>query len=382
MSSTDIPDKENLSNKEDTKSISHNDLRTPAQMIRREESINLVTPSKSPNITKLPPLPQGSSIVLPKRRKISETGPQEPTSLSSSSSPSGKASNQNNSSSFTPLIPIKSRNFTTPLPHRVRRIPSLNDTPIPDLTPPTSTSINASLSFTESSPAKAEFGSSPLVSRNFSSPYPPLKRNQSDSSPMKNQSMQAKTSAGNESGETQKSLIGDFRREENNLDRETREIRHKIETIKQFKTIRDKQKIQELEERIAKWRHISSSAAAYLINEVKLKISRSGGWAEFKRAQSKKNKSQFYDETILDNLKNYKESIEYTQLDKYEQEAIDEKLAEEEKKYEDFYNDDDIDKDAKFEVEEFANEEDEMKEILKIFGIDEEKFNLIYNNTD
>lgn len=82
------------------------------------DDVAVPTPLKSPNIAKLPPLPKNSTLCIPKKRRISSNIPTTPT---------------------TPAVASKPRNFSSPTTGNTRgtlRVPSLVESPIPDLMPP------------------------------------------------------------------------------------------------------------------------------------------------------------------------------------------------------------------------------------------------------
>ncbi len=92
--------------------------------------IEAITPMKSPKIVKLPPLGH-VTLDIPKRRRMMPSSP-----LNSPTTPVLQ---------HTPLIPVKNRNFSSPIVQG-RRTPSLVETPIPALTPPSISGNYATLS--------------------------------------------------------------------------------------------------------------------------------------------------------------------------------------------------------------------------------------------
>lgn len=293
---------------------------TPAQVGKVRKEPLSITPFKSPNTNKLPPLPKGSNV-LPKRRKISNDV---------FSTPSKPIDNSY-------LIPHKSRSFSTPVP---KRIPSLQETPIPDLTPPTS-KISNELSFNNSLSTNMEASSSP------------------SKKPLHHQDLS----------------FSHLSSVDNSIDLEASNLKEHIDRLLQYKSVKSEKESEELDLLIKKSREALIKSSKNIFNEFKVKVSEMGGWKEFKKYQLHKlQQLEIHKlEELLDQLHSSKGSC--NKLDQVKCDQIDAEINEIESQInslKDENRSDDIS-----DVE-FDNDNDELKEVLKNFGVDKDTFELIY----
>lgn len=301
-----------------------------------EEDRSVLIPIKHPNTTPLPPVDQddSSSLVINKKRKLKLSADPEETLDKSQ------------------LIPTKSRSRNGSTSSKGTRVPSLNDTYKPELSPPTT---NQSYKSFEESPDIVRSTSTPTHDmRSFSSPskLPPQSTPNPD--------------------------IKELKRKETNLDSRIRKERAKVETLKRAKTILLKNDSQNNAELVLKWRDAAQKASNYLYNAALEKVEKAGGKKEFVRREKerlKDNMEYSMDSSFQDRIGEVTQSEEYEQLPEGEKERILQQLDEEQeaamKELEkSFINEDD---DA-HEDEEFS-----MRDLYKRLKMD---YQLVFGNRD
>ncbi|QPG74925.1 hypothetical protein FOA43_002263 [Brettanomyces nanus] len=250
-------------------------------------------------------LPELSNkLVIPKRRQGKNTDHKKDVSLTDFHG--------------SHKIPMKSRNFTSPLP---KRVPSLGTSPIPDLSPSGSRVKNR---------LKAKYGnilsnrttpigsSSPLTLRSFSSPPAELRSNKIPLQVRLNQISKS-------------TYVGESDRQ---LKREILKYRTILDKLAKIKQRREHKTVDDVDRLVDKWRNTAIAASNYMLNEARLKINKIGGIEEYRRKQqvSKLRKLKFqYDNNMLSEIEDYMKSDVYKVLDKYEKEQVRDRKKEIEK---------------------------------------------------
>lgn len=213
-------------------------------------TVDLSPPVPSPKkalgmSTPLPPV-QAGSLQITKRRRLTL----EPESFPPS-----------NSDANSLVTPSKSRTVSSPTV-QARRTPSLQDRPIPVLSPPSppkpQSDEGSSTTTTQRTPNIPISMRVPGYNRRVSSPLSSKIRNSDDL---------------------------ELQRTELRLDRELLKWRRLLETAKQAKNYREKNDDNEVKELTIKWRHAAQKAASELFSQAGERIESMGGMKEFLRRQ-------------------------------------------------------------------------------------------------
>jgi hypothetical protein len=243
-----------------------------------------VSPRKSPKLVpRLPPL-SGEPLNISKRRRL------EPMS-----SPIRGGSNRSTAISPTTITPSKLRSFSSPQKQSAKRTPSLQDRPIPVLSPPLPASVTQ-----DPSPNGLLLTSDKISS----SPPEFIRSNRSVTSPV--QSIPDRQ-------------MLNLQGKEQQMDREINNLKKIIEIADQAYKYENSSRDRKLDELHDMWRIAAQEAAIYLFNQAKERVSAMGGMSELKRRQQKQREfsSPFFgsEEFDLKSLSNDQREI-YEQLKK------------------------------------------------------------------
>lgn len=224
-------------------------------------------------ITPLPPIQAGSLRIL-KRRRLEPNSP-EPARVKGSD--------------LNPVTPSKHRSFSSPIrPLAQRRTPSLQDSPIPRLSPPSppgSVGTSPSDISTLAQPPSS-------ASHSFDSPARPTAGLRRVTSPL--------------ASKVRDPHYQQLAKSELELDRDLLKWRKKVDVARQAQKYDSKhQDDEDLKQSTEKWREAAQKAATYLFNQAGAKVDRMGGMAEYLRRQKERDEFQnksFEDEIDFDSL--------------------------------------------------------------------------------
>lgn len=284
-------------------------------------SVASKSPMKSPSLgPTLPPL-LPSKILISKRRRLQPFSTVTPSSfeLHSEGNPSIP---ENMEPAFTPS---KLRSFSSPIrplqQFQQKRAPSLQDRPIPVLSPPPpSPGSTIAESPLEVTTPKSQTTIGPSSSEEHPTVVGPSKLSASYrrvTSPL--------------ASKVRDPVVQKQTREEMNLDRDILKWRRLLDQARQAEKYEAKKKDDEkLQEVTEKWREAAQKAANQLFEQACEKIDRNGGFGEFVRRQ-KEREEAFKENNILDGELDY-ESL--TEEEKQRFDEMKEEYEEEIKQYE------------------------------------------------
>lgn len=332
-------------------------ITTPATKMPNSPSLEQPTsppvrsPIKTPGMTTpLPPI-QSGSLRISKRRRL------EPSSPAPLHSDTG-------SSDFKPMVtPSKLRSFSSPMHPISKRTPSLQDRPIPVLSPPSppgSVASSSGLSTPNESGTLAEIPSSVSTSSD-SSPV------SAGTSKMANPVMKTRANGYRRVTSPLASKIRDSRSQELSkteieLDREVLKWRRLLDVAKQAKKYEGNDNDEELKQLTTSWRNAAQQAASELFAQASERVEQMGGMEEFVRRQKENKNGGGFQKNSFDEYE-----IDYNSLTTEEKERFD-ALKEE---YED-----EVKKSKKEDEEEDdVSTEFTLKYMLKSLNVD---YNLIY----
>lgn len=329
---------------------------------RQPSSPPLRSPIKTIGMsTPLPPI-QAGSLRISKRKRLEPSS--SPVAIDDSTVNLENADQQQDAHKFNPIMktPSKLRSFSSPIRPISKRTPSLQDSPIPVLSPPSPPlgSITADLSDASSLlvqiSSTSSSSSSVAGSPGFSTTSVMLASSLSPGKRRVTSPLASKFRGGPRAQELSRvefNLDRDILKWQRLLDRARRAQKYTIDSDND-KTKPD----QDLNILTQQWRDAGQKAATYLLNQAGERVSRMGGMEVYVNRQKERNQScQGYD--------NDKYEVDYESLTTEEKERFDE-LKEE---YED-----EVKKKRQQEVEEEEEIPTEvtMKYMLKSLNIDME----------
>lgn len=255
-------------------------------------------------ITSLPPI-QAGSLKIMKRRRLEPNSP-EPAS--------GKGSGHN------PVTPSKHRSFSSPIrPLAQRRAPSLQDSPIPRLSPPSPPGSIGTSPSDISTMAQPPSSASHSIDSPAASSLRPTAELRRVTSPL--------------ASKVRDPHYQQLAKSELELDRDLLKWRKKVDVARQAQKYDSKhQDDEDLKQSTENWREAAQKAATYLFNQAGAKVDRMGGMAEYLRRQKERDEFQnksFEDEIDFDSL-SPEEQERYNEMkDEYEVEVKKGKIKEE-----------------------------------------------------
>lgn len=294
--------------------IAQDSICTPDKLLDHAVS---QSPKKSPKVTPLPPVSH-NSLNISKRRKLEPSTPDTATDSSTTS-----ASSSHHLKPF--ITPCKNRSFSSPLLHS-KRTPSLQDQPIPVLSPPSpansirsvssSSIINPSLLNTPSQEKtldKADLISLPgSATSSTSSASSQIVLNPDDKITSSTPSLTSKATANTPttyhrtsplSSRSTDPTLTELLKKEREIDREISKMNKNVDTarlaLKYKRSSEDEEKLQKL---AIQWRDVAQKAASYLYNEASLYIDRIGGMEEYlrRKKEDEETRKQFENNNSID----------------------------------------------------------------------------------